>query len=99
MSWRAVGAKRAGRRNRRFRLLRAEAAVPFLLIGLMGAAISGITIAASRSPHWPAAVVADCSMPAYKSERPSCPDGLAPRPATPPFKGANAPSGVLELEH
>jgi len=63
------------------------------------AAISGVTIVAGRSPHWPAAIVTDCSIPAYKTERPSCADDLVLRPATPPFKGANAPPDALELQH
>jgi len=65
----------------------------------MGAAISGATMLASTSPHWPAAIVTDCSMPAYKTERPSCVDNLALRPAVTPFKGANAPPDALALEH
>jgi len=81
------------------RLRRADPAVPFLLIALMGAAISGITMVASKSPHWPAPVT-DCSLPAYKSERrPPCSDNLILRPATPPFKGASAPPSAFELEH
>ena len=97
---RALAARHMGqhKRWRRRRRRRAEPAVPFLLIALMGAAISGITMLASRSPHWPAAV-ADCSLPAYKSERPPCPDNLVLRPATPPFKGASAPPSAFELEY
>ena len=93
------GARHAGRRNRAYRLWRADPVVPFLLIGLMGAAIGGITLLASRSPQWPAAIVTDCSLPAYKTERPSCADTFALRPVTPPFKGANAPSGARALQH
>ena len=96
---RALGARQAGRRNRPYGLRHADPAVAFLLIGLMGAAISGVTIVASRRPHWPAVGVTDCSMPAYKTERPSCADNLVLRPATPPFKGANAPPNALALEH
>ena len=70
---RALGARQPGRRNRPYGLRHADPVVAFLLIGLMGAAISGVTFVASRSPHWPAVGVTDCSMPAYKTERPSSP--------------------------
>ena len=93
------GAGHAGRCNRAYRLRRADPIVPFLLIGLLGAAIGGITLPASRSPQWPAASVTDCSLPAYKAERPSCADTFVLRPVTPPFKGASAPSGARVSEH
>jgi hypothetical protein len=96
---RALGARQAGRHNLPYGLRHADPAVAFLLIGLMGATISGVTIVASRSPHWPAVGVTDCLMPAYKTERPPCADNLVLRPATPPFKGANAPPNALALEH
>ena len=96
---RAPGTRQKSRRRRANRLRRSDPAVLFLLIALMGAAISGATMVASRSPHWPAAIVTDCSMPAYKTERPSCVDNLALRPAVTPFKGANAPPDALALEH
>jgi hypothetical protein len=35
------------------------------------AAISGVTIVAGRSPHWPAAIVTDCSMPTRPSDHPA----------------------------
>lgn len=95
---RTLSARQMGRHKRCRRLRRAQPAVPFLLIALMGAAIGGITMVASKSPHWPAPV-ADCSLPAYKSERPPCPDTLILRPATPPFKGASAPPSAFELAY
>jgi len=95
---RAPGTRQKSRRRRANRLRRSDPAVLFLLIALMGAAISGATMVASRSPHWPAPVV-DCSLPAYKSERPPCADKLVLRPATPPFKGASAPPRAFELEY